>query len=367
MISWAAPTLFGEEEAYVSRAIKSTMISGGEFVEQFERDFGALHGDVATAVTTSNGTTAIQLAYLAIGISPGDEIIMSGWGFLAAANMALAIGAVPVFADVRADDWLIDPVAVERLIGPKTKAIVAVHTYGNVCDVARLAEIAKSAGVAFIEDCAESLGSRRAGQLCGVFGDVATFSFQATKLITCGEGGAVLFRDPETAARARLIRNHGMEGRRRYWHHVVGHNFRLSNLHAAFLCAQFKYWPAVVEQRARLHSRYMQRLAQVPGVSAQVFAPDVDPVVWAVAIRLDNHTAAQRDAIMDWMLEQGIECRPGFYAPSSQPIYGTGPIGRSEAIADQVIVPPIQGTLQDDQIDYICDRLLARIGIAETA
>ena len=157
------------------------------------------------AVSTNNGTTAIQLAYLALGVGPGDEVIVPGWGFMAAANMALAIGATPVFADIDKDHWMIDPDAVSKEITPKTKAIVATHTYGHLCDLPRLAKIAKDAGVALIEDCAESLGSRWSGKMCGTFGDVGTFSFQATKTITCGEGGAILFRSPEVAARARLL------------------------------------------------------------------------------------------------------------------------------------------------------------------
>jgi perosamine synthetase len=337
------------------------MISGGRFVDLVESEIAAIHGGDVEVVTTSNGTTALQLAYLALGIGRGDEIIVPGWGFLAAANMALAIGATPIFVDVRDDDWLLNPEDVARRIGPNTRAIVAIHTYGNVCDVKALAQIANDAGVPLIEDCAESFGSRRDGRVCGTFGDVATFSFQATKGVTCGEGGAVLFRNPERAAQARLLRNHGMEGRRRYWHHVIGHNFRLSNLHSAFLLAQFRHRSEASRARRALHDGYTRRLSGVPGIRFQRFAPDVEPVVWATGIRVENCDAASRDRIIDRMLDAGVECRPGFYPPSAQPLYDVPPTGLSETIASQVIVPPIVTRLTEEELDFICDALIKEI------
>lgn len=360
-IPWAEPMFFGDERAFVSEALDSTMISGGGFVDRFEREFAAMHGNGAAAIATSNGTTAIELAYRAIGIGPGDEVIVPGWGFMAAANMALAVGATPVYADVDARDWLLDPVAVAKKIGPKTKAIVATHTYGNVCDMAALATLAHERGIALIEDCAESLGSTRSGRMAGTFGDIGSFSFQATKTVTCGEGGAILVRDPKVAARARLIRSHGMEGRRRYWHHEVGHNFRLSNLHCAVLCAQLGHWPMIVEIRARLYDGYRRRLAGKPRIGFQHFAPEVTPVVWATGVRLEGFTAARRDDLIDRMENRGIECRPGFYAPSVQPIYDAAPVGVSEEIADQVIVLPLGSTLSEQDLDFICDSLLGEM------
>ena len=221
-IPWAQPMLFGDEHAAIAKALDSTMISGGEFVEEFEQRFATMHGPDLNAITTSNGTTALQLAYLALGIGPGDEVIVPGWGFLAAANMALSVGAKPVFSDIDNQEWLITQWDIEKKITSHTRAIVATHTYGNVCDIAALGKLAKQANIALIEDCAESLGSLRAGLICGTAGDVSCFSFQATKLLTCGEGGAILCRSQEIAERARLIRSHGMKGSRRYWHYTVG-------------------------------------------------------------------------------------------------------------------------------------------------
>lgn len=356
-IAWAAPMLFGDERSAIAEALDSTMISGGAFVEQAESLFSVMHENTA-AITTNNGTTALQLAYLALGIGPGDEVIVPGWGFMAAANMALAIGAVPVYADIDPDTWLLDPKAAKAKIGPKTKAIVAIHTYGNVCDTAALAKIAKDAGIFLIEDCAESLGSKRDGRICGIAGDVGTFSFQATKLITCGEGGMITVRAPEVAERARLIRSHAMKGKRRYWHHDVGHNMRLSNIHAAMLCAQHRHWPELLAARIHLRHGYEWRLAGVKGIRTQRFESAVDPVVWAPAIQLEGADEGLRDRMIGLMDEAGIECRPGFYTPAAQPIYKAAQLPHSEVVASSVIIPPIDAGLGEEALDHICDTFI---------
>jgi NDP-4-keto-2,6-dideoxyhexose 3-C-methyltransferase len=356
-ISWAKPMLFDDERMIVTEALDSTMISGGYFVDEFERLFARMHDYDEPAVSTTNGTAALHLAYLALGIGPGDEVIVPGWGFMAAANMALTVGATPVFADIDEDHWVMDPAEVAAKIGKKTKAIVAVHTYGNLCDVSRLGQIARDAGVALIEDCAESLGSKWSGRICGTTGDIATFSFQATKIVTCGEGGAILCRSAETAARVRLIRNHAMSGRKRYWHHAVGHNFRLTNIHCALLCAQLGHWPEIVASRSRLDKAYHLRLSKVPGLTFQAFCPEVEPVIWAVGLRVNDADEALRDGLLDLMLGAGIECRPGFYPPSAQSIYRAKPLRRADLIASQVIVPPIDPTLTEQSFDRICEVL----------
>jgi NDP-4-keto-2,6-dideoxyhexose 3-C-methyltransferase len=360
-IHWAKPMLFDDERIFITAALDSTMISGGFFVDKFESDFAKLLGLEQPAISTSNGTSALMLAYLALGIGPGDEIIVPAWGFLAAANMALAIGAKPIFADVDAASWTLNPDTIKAKITPKTRAIVAIHTYGNVCDLSALRRIADDAGLALIEDCAESLGSTWDGQASGTIGDVGTFSFQATKILTSGEGGAIVCRSQDVADRARLIRSHAMKGQQRYWHHDVGHNFRLTNIQCAMLCAQLGHWKEVVGARARLHEAYRLRLDGTPGLTFQTFGAQVRPVVWATALLLDGATIAVRDRLLQSMLEAGIECRPGFYPPSAQPIYGVGALPVSDRIAGKIIVPPIDATLTEEALDTVCDVFLASL------
>ncbi|MBX7200763.1 MAG: aminotransferase class I/II-fold pyridoxal phosphate-dependent enzyme [Rhodospirillaceae bacterium] len=361
-IPWAAPMLFGDERAAIAEALDSTMISGGAAVDECEARFAEMHGGGVSAITCTNGTSAIQLAYLALGIGPGDEVIVPGWGFLAAANMVRAVGATPVFADIDDREWLIDPNDVKAKITPRTKAIVAVHTYGNVCDVAALSKIAQDAGIFLIEDCAESLGSFRAGRMCGTVGDIATFSFQATKLITCGEGGMILVRSPAVADKARLIRSHAMRGKRRYWHYDIGHNMRLPNILAAMLCAQLGHWTEIKAERQRLWDGYRSRLQHVNAITFQHFDPAVSPVVWAVGLRLRGLDEAARDRLMDMMEDAGIECRPGFYPPSAQPIYGPSPLVVSDVVAAQIVVPPINPALSEEDLDLICNTFITALG-----
>lgn len=359
-IPWAQPILFGHELAYVGEALQSTMLSGGAFVDRLEAGFAAVHGLApAQAISVTNGTTALYLPLLALGIGPGDEVILPGWCFAAAANMVLACGATPVFADILPDTWLLDPAAVSRSITPRTRAIIAVHTYGVVCDMAALAALAKPRGIALIEDCAESLFSRYQGHVVGTLGDIACFSFQATKTITCGEGGMVLARDPHLVSSMRLIRNHGMTPDRKYWHHVVGHNFRLTNLQAAVACAQWDRRLDIIELRRRLDAAYRRRLSGVPGLTLQRIPSTVDPLIWAFALEVDSAAAGiSRDQLMAQLLRHGIETRPGFCAFSEQPIYRAASLPRSLHAARHILSLPSAPGLSASQIDFICDTLL---------
>ncbi len=363
MIPWAQPLLFGDEATLVAEALRSTAISGGPFVEQFEVDFAAYHGVPGHALLVSNGTTALELALRGLGIGPGDEVIVPGFGFAAAANMALVCGATPVLADVTEDSWLLDPADVARRLSPRTRAVVAIHSYGNVCDMPALAKLAHQAGAALIEDCAESLLCRYDGQLCGTMGDVGAFSFQATKTLTCGEGGLVVARESALLERMRLIRSHGMRPERKYWHEVVGHNFRLTNLQAAMLCAQWRHLDELARRRVRVYRWYEERLVGRPGLHLPHVAASVEAVMWGVALRLDpQRVPLGRDAVIDRMAQAGIETRPGFFPLSAQPAFARPPLGVSERVAAQIISLPASPTLSRAQVDEICDRFLEAVG-----
>ena len=215
-IPWASTHYWGNEQNYVVDALKSTWISGGSYVEKLETEF-AKFCDSPYAVTSSNGTTAIQLAYLAIDIKPGDEIIVPGFGFMAAANVALNMGAKPVFCEVDYDTWCMTDKSIESCVTSKTKAIVPIHTYGNVCDMDKLLEIAHQYNIPVIEDAAEAIGSEYKGKVAGTLGKLGTYSFHATKTITTGEGGAIVTDNLELSNKMKLYRSHGMSTRR-YWH-----------------------------------------------------------------------------------------------------------------------------------------------------
>ena len=196
------PDLSGNERAYVNECIETSWISSiGSFIDQFERAFSERIG-AEHAISVSNGTVALHLAFHCLGIGLGDEVIVPTFTYIASVNTIKQTGATPVFADCRRGDWLLDPDDVARKITPRTKAIVAVHLYGALCDMAALERIADKAGVPLVEDSAEAFGSTLDGRHAGTFGDVSTFSFFGNKTITTGEGGMVTARHRQAGSNA---------------------------------------------------------------------------------------------------------------------------------------------------------------------
>lgn len=356
-IPWAEPRYWGNEEAYALEALRSSWISGGPFVERLETDLERFLG-APHVVATSNGTTALHAAFLAAGLRRDDEVIVPGFGFMAAANVALHMGAIPVFADVDSRTWCVTPETLERRITSRTKGIVPVHTYGNVCDMAPILELAGGHGVWVIEDAAEALGSTYRGMQAGTIAPLGTFSFHATKTITTGEGGAVAASDAALRDRLALYRSHGVKSRR-YWHDVAGLNFRLTNMQAALGCAQLEVVQAIIAHRQRLYEDYRARLDALEGVALQQFTPAVEPVVWAVAVRLDPDAfPIGRDGVISALAAKGIETRPGFHAATEMAhLYVAADIDQSAALAAHVISLPSSPTLSTDEITYIVDEL----------
>jgi len=241
----------------IAKAISSEWISGGPCILELEGKAADICG-VRHAFAVCNGTAAIQLLYLARGYRPGDEIILPSFGYHAAANIALQAGLTPVFADVLPDTWCLDPAEVARLRTPRTRAVMAVQTYGNMCEMRPLRELCAENGIDLLEDAAESFGSSYEGVMSGALGLAGTLSFHATKAITTGEGGMVLTDDDALADKVGLYRSHGMRRQKRhYWHELPGNNFRLTNFQAAMGCAQIAHFQRVCEERG--HSGTLQR------------------------------------------------------------------------------------------------------------
>ncbi len=356
-IPWAKPTLWGNEERYIVQALTSTWISGGPFVERFEQEFAEFCG-VRYALTASNGTTALHMAFLALGVGPGDEVVVPGFAFMAAANVALHLGAKPVFTEVDPATWCMTAGGVEKVLSPRTKVIVPVHTYGNVCAVDEISDLLSGRPIGVVEDAAEAFASRYKDRLAGTTELLGSFSFQATKTITTGEGGMVLTRSGELYDKMHLFRNHGMS-KTRYWHEVAGHNFRLTNLQAAMGCAQLENIGQIIRARKRVFASYQKHLLDIPGIVMQQFNPQVDPVVWAIAVKLDPGAYPQgRDAVIDQMKLEHIETRPGFYAASLMShLYASPRLRICEEVSRQVISLPTFTELREEQIEFVCARL----------
>jgi perosamine synthetase len=356
-IPWAEPVFWGEEKKFLLDALHSTWISGGPYVRKFEKDFARCHG-VKFCITTSSGTTALQLALLGLGVHGGDEVLVPAFSFMAPVNMAMAVGAKPVYADIDPETWCLDPVSVARKISSRTKAMVAVHSYGNVCDMPALKRLAHRRGVFIVEDVAEAAFSRYQNKLAGTWGDVGCFSFQATKTIAMGEGGCVLTSNAKLHERMRLIRDHGMSHERRYWHEVLGYNFRLTNLQAALGCAQLRHLTRIVAARKKVYAMYRRYLTGEPGISLQFFRIDVDPVVWSMAVLLDPDIfGVSRDSVMDRLAKKGIETRPGFYTAAQMPFYKAPSLPVAEHVAGRVLCLPFSAGLTESQVRYVCDHL----------
>ena len=239
MIPVCEPTLIGNEKKYADQCIETNWISSsGKFLEEFEKRFSgfceAKHG-----VSCSNGTTALHLALAGIGIGKGDEVIVPDFSIIALANSAIYTGATPVFVDSEPRTWNIDTEKIEEKITGRTKAIIAMHTYGCPADMDRINEIARKHNLKVIEDAAESHGATYKGRRTGGLGDAGCFSFYANKVITTGEGGMIVTNDDKIAEKARLLRNHAFI-QPRFVHHEVGFNYRMTNIQAAIGVAQME-------------------------------------------------------------------------------------------------------------------------------
>ena len=312
------PDLSGNERAYVVDCLDSTWISSiGPYVDRFEEALCRITG-MEHAICVSNGTVALHLALHCLGIGPGDEVIVPTFTFIASVNAIVHTGATPVFAESRAHDWLMSPDKIERLITRRTKAILPVHLYGAMCDMPAIMAVARKHGIRVVEDCAESLGTTLDGRHAGAFGNAGTFSFFGNKTITTGEGGAVVTNDADLASRLRMVKGQGQSLERRYWHEVIGFNYRMTNIQAAIGLAQTERLPDILVRKRHIARQYRQLLAEVP-VSFQKTDPNIQSSDWMVSLLLP--ASVDRDMAMKSMAEHGIDSRPVFYCAHHMPMY----------------------------------------------
>jgi len=311
----AMPDLSGNEENYVSAAIRSSWVSStGPFVERFEREFAHLCG-TSVAINVSNGTVALHLSMLGLDVRPGDEVLVPSLTYVATANAVRYVGAEPVFVDVDAGTWCIDPNLLEASITRRTRGIIAVHLYGHPADMDTINHIAAVHGLWVVEDAAEAHIARYKGRTVGSLAKIATFSFYGNKIFTCGEGGAITLDDPQLAIRLKALRGQGMDPQRRYYFPITGYNFRLTNIACAMLCAQLERCEQIVERRKQIFAGYREQLANIPGIGFQPIAPWAEPALWLFCITVEEKEYGRsRDELMGLLEEAGIETRPFFMA-----------------------------------------------------
>ncbi len=312
------PSLLGNEKKYVNECLDSTWISSrGEFIGRFEAAFCDYTG-VRHATSVCNGTVAVHLALAALGIGPGDEVIVPTLTYVASVNAIAYCGATPVFVDSRRDSWQIDVDMVHTAITPRTRAIMAVHLYGLPADLGGLSSLAKEHNLFLVEDCAEAIGAEYAGVHVGNVGDISAFSFFGSKTITTGEGGMVTTNDDALIERARHLKNQGQDANRRYWHDVIGFNYRMTNIAAAIGLAQMERADELMARKYAVAHMYDTALAGLPIEVHRSHNPLATHAYWMYSVLVDGE---RRDAVMHRMLELGIETRPVFYPVHTMPMY----------------------------------------------
>jgi perosamine synthetase len=279
MIFLSEPALNGNELDYVADCIASGWISSkGQYVQRFEAAM-AHFCDVSHAVAVSSGTSALHLALLALGVGPGDEVIVPALSYVASANPVVYTGARPVFVDVNYSTWNLDLRQLEHRITSRTKAIIPVHLYGHPVNMDALMAIASEHGLWVVEDACEAHGAEVGGRRVGSIGHIGCFSFYGSKLITTGEGGMLTTDVDDLASTARLLRNQACAGEP-YWHSHVGFSYRLTNLQAAVGLAQLERAERFVEARRRIRCLYDELLVGTPGLVLRPEPPWGTGVCW---------------------------------------------------------------------------------------
>lgn len=318
----AEPDIGEFELKNVVEAVKSGWVSSkGSFIDEFEEKFSKYIG-LKNGVATSSGTAALHLALVALNIKRGDEVIIPTLTFASVANAVIYTGATPVLVDVHPEYWCINPNKVKEKITQKTKAIIVVHLYGHPCDMDPLIEIAKSHNLYIIEDCAEAHGAEYKGQKVGTFSDIACFSFYGNKIITTGEGGMCLTNNDEIARKIRMFRDHGMSAEKRYWHEIVGFNYRMTNLQAALGVAQLKRIDEFVRRKREIAKLYTSFLSGVKGLVLHPEMSWAKNVYWLYSILInEKEFGLNRDQLMIKLDKNGVEVRRFFYPVHTMPPY----------------------------------------------
>jgi perosamine synthetase len=359
----AAPALVGRELEYVADCVESTWISStGSYIERFENGFAGFC-DAEHGVACCNGTVALHLALLALGVGPGDEVIVPTLTYVASANAVRYCGADPVLVDSESETWNLDPSAVAEAVTSRTKGIVAVHLYGHPADLDPLLELAEREGLFVLEDAAEAHGAAYKGHRVGGLGTCGMFSFYGNKIITTGEGGMVVTNDADLADRVRLLRGQGQDPERRYWFPVVGFNYRMTNVAAAIGVAQLERIDWHVGRRREIAGWYRESLA---GDSRFAFSPEADwaeNAYWMSCVVLSDEVCRSRDEVAHALAAEGVDTRPFFYPVHSLPPYREQAEGRSFPVADALAARglnlPSSALLSREDVDYVCDALRA--------
>jgi len=353
-IRLASPDIGEEELEAIRAALFSGVLTNGPQTAAFEMVFARRH-QVPYAVAFANGTVALAAIYLALGIGPGDEVIVPSMTFISSATSVLHVGAQPIFAEVTEDTFNLDPADVETRLTSRTRAILAVHYGGQPADLDELASIAQGRGIVLIEDAAQAHGASYHERPVGGLGRAAMFSFTPTKNVTTGEGGLVTTNDEHLANQLRLLRNHGQTSL--YQHDVLGYNWRITELQAAMGVVQIKKLDAILARKWANATYLRGRLLQVEAIELPVARPDRTHAYMLFTLKVNQDL---RDKVMGSLLERGIEARLYFPPAHLQPVFRPGGVRlpRTERLAGQMLSIPFHSRLSTPELDIIADALV---------
>jgi perosamine synthetase len=291
------------------------------YIERFEAEFAKKVGS-RFAVATSSCTGALVLSLKALGVGPGDEVILSDANWVAAASAVMTVGAVPVMVDIEPDTWCLSPESVKQAISMRTKAIIVTHLYGNLANIEAILDIRESTGIPVVEDAAESLGSSRNGRFTGTFGDTGVFSFHGTKLITTGEGGMLVTNNEDTYRTVQTLNNHGreFESSKQFWSVVQGYKFKMSNIQAALGLGQLKGLEKKIDRKREIFSSYVKELEPVSHLIEMNIEKGGDVnSYWMPTVVFASSLGVGREEILATFRNAGIDARVFFWPLSSFP------------------------------------------------
>ena len=360
-IPYTKPSITEREVAYATDAAAN---GWGEqcyaYIDRFESMFREYLG-VGYAIATSSCTGALHMGLAALGVGPGDEVILADTNWIATAAPIVHLGAKPVFVDILPDSWCIDPARAEAAITPRTKAIVATHIYGNLCDMDSLSAIGERHGIAIVEDAAEAIGSVYHGRRAGSIGRFGAFSFHGTKTLTTGEGGMFVTNDPDLYERVLTLSNHGRaRGQtKQFWPDMVGFKYKMSNIQAAIGCGQLERIDVLVERKREVFYNYRQALNNVAGLSMNPEPGGVLNGFWMPTVVFSEEMGITRDQLIHIFNPEGIDARVFFWPLSSLPMFeevGENHVARG--IASRAINLPSYHDIRDEEQDRVASLLL---------
>lgn len=365
MILTAGPSISAIEVEYVLDAVKNGWNSSAkEYIKRFEAAFAKFIG-VQHAIATPSGTSALHLSLIALGVGPGDEVIVPEITFMASASTVKHLGATPVFVDVQRDTWLMDPECLKKAINRRTKVIMPVHGYGNVCDMDAINAIARDANLATLEDAAPSVGSLYKGKRPGSLSDIAAFSFQGAKIMVTGEGGMVVTNDDHLAERVRFYGDHCKDATsgKSFWHTDFGHNYRMSNLQAALGLAQLGRIEEFVSKKRRIFGWYREWLGDIDGLAMNVERLGVRNNFTLTSIVLHKKFRINRDSLRAELKKRMIDTRSFFYPLSLMPVFHKAHNPVAYQVSANGINLPSGIMLSKATVDYIGHAIRDILGV----